>query len=70
MISQHYQDRFPRIDQFPPAEYPPFTELIRKARLYDEMMRQPDCPDPKKEEWMRQLDAYMKERFGLEPKTP
>ena len=68
MVTQHYFGRYPRFDQFPPTAYPDYTELIRKARLYDEMMRQKDCPDPQKDEWNRQLTDFMRRQYGLEPK--
>ena len=68
MISQHYHDQYPNHTQFPPAFYPDFAELIRKARLYDEMTKQPDCPDPAKVKWQQDLERFMRERYGIEPK--
>jgi hypothetical protein len=68
MISGHYMGLHPLPQTFPPAEYPNYQELLRKARLYDEMMKQPDCPDPAKVEWEKKLEQYMKEKYGLEPK--
>jgi hypothetical protein len=69
MISGHYQGLFPQVQQFPPSEYPNYQELLRKARLYDEMMKQPDCPAPEKVEWEQKLEKYMREKYGLEPST-
>lgn len=68
MISGHYRDLYPSPQQFPAFEYPNYQELIRKARLYDEMMKQPDCPDPNKAEWQRALELFMREKYGMEPK--
>ena len=68
MVMGHYQQQFPQVQYFPQSIYPDYLELVRKAKLYDEMMKQPDCPDPKKEAWHRELEAYMKEKYGLEPK--
>lgn len=68
MITGHYQGLFPQPQQFPPLEYPNYQELLRKARLYDEMMAQKDCPDPKKEAWHADLEKLMREKYGLEPK--
>ena len=75
MISDHYMDRWPQPWQTPwphsplsPREYEDYQELLRKAKLYDEMTGQKDCPDPKKVEWQRDLEKFMKDRFGLEPK--
>lgn len=68
MISGHYQGLYPQPQQFPPLEYPNYRELLRKARLYDQMTKQADCPDPKKVEWQQALEQYMREKYGLEPK--
>lgn len=67
MITGHYQGLYPQPQQFPIYDYSNYQELLRKARLYDEMMKQPDCPDPAKEAWHRRLEDYMRERYGLEP---
>jgi len=67
MVVGHFHDRFPQFQQFPPALYPDFSELVRKARLYDEMMKQRDCPDPVKEEWQKKLEQFMREKYGMEP---
>lgn len=78
MVVGHYYERYPFMqpqsapqrlgDYFPPQSYPDFMDLVRKARLYDELNNQKDCPDPKKEEWLKQLESFMRERYGLEPK--
>lgn len=69
MITGHYQGQFPNIQHFPPTHYPNYSELVRKAKLYDEMMKQPDCPDPAKDAWHKALEAYMRDKYGLEPKV-
>lgn len=68
MISGHYQQQFPIPNNFPPQIYPDYSELIRKARLYDELMKQKDCPDPAKEAWQKQVEKIMWEKYGLAPK--
>jgi len=68
MVSGHYQGLWPNPADFPPLHYPNFQELIRKARLYDEMNQQRDCPDPAKVKWQDELERVMRERYGLEPK--
>ena len=67
MITGHYRDLYPNIQQFPAPEFPNYAELVRKARLYDEIMRQPDCPDPKKDAWHKDLEQLMREKYGLHP---
>lgn len=69
MITGHYMPQYPSPQTFPQALYPDYSELVRKARLYDEMMKQPDCPDPKKEAWHAELEKYMREKYGMEPKS-
>ena len=67
MISGHYQGLYPRQDHFPPMEYTNYQELLRKARLYDEMTGQKDCPDPAKAEWEKRLEKFMQDKYGLSP---
>lgn len=67
-ISDVYMHQWPNWQQFPPIHYPLYTEILEKARKYDEMTKQPDCPDPKKLEWQRQLEKYMRDTYGMEPK--
>lgn len=71
MVSGHYQGQWPGLAQWqqvPPSEYKNYQELVRKAKLYDEMMKQPDCPDPKKEAWMAEFAKFMEDKYKLEPK--
>jgi hypothetical protein len=66
MISGHYMQKWPYI---PPTTYPwpqptipewnEYQELLRKAREYDRIMSQPDCPDPAKEDWNKKMSDYM-----------
>lgn len=69
MIVDHFRDRYPSPLQFPQGVYPDYAELVRKAALYDEMMKQKDCPKPEAEEWMKQVEQFMREKYGLEPKA-
>lgn len=67
MVSGHFQDNYASPLTFPPQIYPDYLELIRKAKLYDEMTNQKDCPDPKKVEWQNELEKIMFEKYGLKP---
>jgi hypothetical protein len=67
MISGHFQGTYPDLRTFPPVIYPDYSELIRKARLYDEIMKQPDCQDPAKEKWHAELEKFMADKYGLKP---
>lgn len=58
MVTGHYRDLYPAPHQFPPFEWPNYAELVRKARAYDEMTGQKDCPDPLKDAWNKQVEAF------------
>ena len=80
MVSDHFMHRWPRpwsppAPMFPempgvptPQEYEDYQELLRKAKLYDQMTGQPDCPAPEKLEWEKRLREFMEKEFGLKPK--
>lgn len=68
MVVGHFQGQYQIPQTFPPIMYPDYMELVRKARLYDELMNQKDCPDPAKEKWHTDLAKFMREKYGLEPK--
>ena len=68
-VTGHFRDKWPDYRDFQPTFYPDYSELVRKARLYDEMTKQKDCPDPAKEQWHAAVEKFMRERYGLEPKT-
>ena len=69
MVMQTYFDQYPVPTQFPAHQWPTYQELMEKARKYDEMMKQPDCPDLVKHQWHEELTRFMRERYGMEPKT-
>ncbi len=63
MVTQHWYDKYPTPWQFPASEYWDYTELVRKAKMYDELMKQADCPDPTKQEWHRSIvDKFEKQQ--------
>lgn len=67
MITQHYMQQFPQPLTFPVFEWPNYQELLRKAKLYDEMTGQKDCPDDAKTQWALELERVLKDRYGLTP---
>jgi len=69
MVTDHYMLQYPTPLSFPAFKWPDYQELIRKARLYDEMMKQPDCPSPVKDQWAQELERIMREKYGLVPTT-
>jgi hypothetical protein len=68
MVTQTYMDQVPILKDWSLPLFNDFEELVRKARLYDEMTNQPDCPDPKKDEWRKSLEDFIREKYGIESK--
>jgi hypothetical protein len=71
MVSGHYREIFPtpqQWEQWPPPNYIDYQELLRKAKLYDEITKQKDCPDPEKVKWQKDLEKFMRDKYGLSPK--
>lgn len=57
MVSDHYMQRFPQPTQMSPQIYEDIMELIRKAKEYDRMTGQPDCPTDTKRKWISDMEA-------------
>ncbi len=51
MVTQHYYDKYPNPSTFPEWKFGDYFELVRKAKLYDELTGQKDCPEPVKQQW-------------------
>ncbi len=47
------------IQQWTPPAWSEYQELLEKARKFDEIAAQPDCVDPAKEAWMREVEARL-----------
>lgn len=60
MITQHYWEKYPNPYQFPIYRYGEMQELLRKARLYDELTGQEDCIEPAKDAWLQKVEIVMK----------
>ena len=45
-------------------EWEEFKELLKKATKFDEVSGQPDCVDPKKQEWMKEIEERLKKLEG------
>ena len=63
MVTQHYWEKFPQPSLFPINQYKDFMEILRKAKEYDKIMNQPDCPEFEKAEWLKQVQAGVKMRM-------
>lgn len=56
---QHYEEK-PFPEYWNPPNYKEYKELLRKAKLYDEMTKQPDCEKPELKDFDRKLDELMR----------
>lgn len=68
MIHDYHRERWPDPIEWDPTKWLGYQELLEKARKYDELMKQPDCPDPEKEKWAKELEEHMVQKYGLKPK--
>lgn len=57
MVTDHYQRQWPNPTHISPETYRDISELIRKAKEYDRIHSQPECPDAIKQKW---LDEFAK----------
>ena len=71
MIHDHYRHTTPKdfdIQQWPTGpvwdmpRWSEYQELLRKAREYDKLTGQPDCEDPKKAEFEKRVEDYLKKK--------
>lgn len=42
-----------------PEQWAEFKELVEKAKKFDELTSQPDCEDPKKQEWYDRMERRL-----------
>lgn len=66
MIHDHFRDRYPLPDYLRDLDdgwikirWEEYQELLRKAREYDARTNQPNCEDPKKAEFEKQVKATL-----------
>ena len=80
MVHAHFQ--WPSLPVFPPLHghplpYPEWTlerwndyqALLQKAREYDVRTGQADCPDPAKEARFKEIEQFMRDKYGLGPRA-
>jgi len=51
-------------DNWDPSSLKDFKDLIEKAKELDTKLGQPDCEDPSKADWMKQMEERFKEADG------
>lgn len=76
MVTDHYMQQWPTPSHMSPSIYRDIEELIRKAKDYDRIHNQPECPAPDKQKWLEDFWASklppinltnMPSVFGLGP---
>lgn len=60
MVSDYYHRTYPTPNKWTLDKYQDYLELMRKAKLYDEMMKQKDCIKPELDE----ADKLLEKHFG------
>lgn len=52
-----------------PCSWDEYWELKRKAAEYDRITGQPDCHDPKKQEFEAAVMQLLRDKYGIEPRS-
>lgn len=70
MVTDWGQKTWPTVPQqpfqtapFTKKQWEEFVELVKSAKKIDEITNQPDCIDPKKEEWLKKMSEYYDEHL-------
>jgi hypothetical protein len=63
VISQYGQQQIPRM-QWTPDSFSDYKEILRRIEQLDAKLNQPDCVDPAKAAWMREVEDRL---AALEP---
>lgn len=48
-------------DYWNPQTWPSFEEILEKARRWDELNKQPNCEDPEKATWIKDIERRLTE---------
>ncbi len=67
MVTDHYQQKYPQPQQWTWPIYHDYEELKRKAALYDELMKQPDCQKPEITEFEERIKDFLEKHYGIIP---
>jgi hypothetical protein len=66
MIYDYHRDRFPEPEWWTIPKYDHFKELLKKGEEYDEKTDQKDCHDPEKAKFLKVIEDYLKEKYGID----
>jgi hypothetical protein len=65
MIHQYYQPPNLPLEYWTPTKYDQFKDLLKVAEEYDEKTGQKDCLDPKKAEFLKDVEKLLEEKYGI-----
>lgn len=58
-IHDYYRTNVP-IDQWTVSRFNEYKDIVRRLDELDKKLSQPDCDDPAKAAWMREVEARLK----------
>jgi hypothetical protein len=64
MIHQ-YHEQFPK-EWWTPNKFEQFKDLTQVVEKYDEATGQKECLDPEKAKFLKVIEDYLKEKYGLD----
>ena len=67
MVSDYYQQQYPKPEQWNKPLFHDYLELKRKAELYDQLTKQPDCQKPELVLFEQQIKDFLEKTYGLTP---
>lgn len=59
MVTDYGRERIPD-DKWNPEKWDKWKGFLDKVKEIDDILEQPDCKDPHKEEWMKNMEERMK----------
>ncbi len=62
MVSQGYYIQYPNPYTMPAQDYFELLELRKRAAEFDKLRGMPDCPEPEKAKWFKELEEVMKRK--------
>jgi hypothetical protein len=68
VVHQYHQPPNLPFEYWTPNKYDQFKDLLKVAEEYDEKTGQKDCLDPKKAEFIKDVEKHLEEKYGITKK--
>jgi hypothetical protein len=68
MVHQYHQPPNLPFEYWTPKKYDQFKDLLKVAEEYDEKTGQKDCLDPKKADFLKDVEKLLEEKYGISKK--